>query len=430
MADTGPTDPARDYLLGWAAMTKLMHDGHSWSGHERNCAYLNLGSGEFADVSFAAGLDFLDDGRATAVADWDGDGDLDVWLKNRTGPQLRFMRNDGPRDGSSFLALKLVGRSCNRDAVGAKVTVRCGVRSMTRVVLAGDGYLAQSSKWLHFALPDGQAVDECAVRWPDGKRQSLNGLAAGGFYLVEQGEPARRIEARTAPGLMPEPAEVTDAPPLARIVLKVPLPLPPSVLSELGYGPQAGRPLWVGLWAQWCAPCIKELRELLSEGDSLGETGLDRLAVNVDQPADRGAAQRVFGEKILQDHAATSLREQAASPRLLDILTAVLDHVRDKKESWPLPTSMLIDARGELQVIYLGPVTVSQLAADAEMFGRDPPPLHRRGAFAGRWFYGIPRDLLALSRELKERGYRDEGVFYVMADRLRNPIGRGPPDSP
>ena len=76
------------YDKAWVALNMLIREGKGFSGHERNCAYLNLGdqSNRFANVSAVTGLDFDDDGRGLAYADWDGDGDLDLWLTNRTGP--------------------------------------------------------------------------------------------------------------------------------------------------------------------------------------------------------------------------------------------------------------------------------------------------------------------------------------------------------
>ena len=60
------------------AIASLTRSGKSWSGHERHCCFLNTLQQAFADVSFAAGFDFLDDGQGLAVTDWDADGDLDV----------------------------------------------------------------------------------------------------------------------------------------------------------------------------------------------------------------------------------------------------------------------------------------------------------------------------------------------------------------
>ena len=65
----------------------MMRQGVSWSGFERNCFFVNTGSHDagverFADVSAGSGLDFLDDGRAISVVDWDHDGDLDLYVTN------------------------------------------------------------------------------------------------------------------------------------------------------------------------------------------------------------------------------------------------------------------------------------------------------------------------------------------------------------
>ncbi len=70
----------------------LIRLGKSLSGRERNCCFLNVGRGWFADISSISGADFDDDARALGIVDWDFDGDLDFWVVNRTGPQLRYVR--------------------------------------------------------------------------------------------------------------------------------------------------------------------------------------------------------------------------------------------------------------------------------------------------------------------------------------------------
>ncbi|UCE01516.1 MAG: hypothetical protein JSW67_09500 [Candidatus Latescibacterota bacterium] len=83
------------------------------------------GGVRFADVSAASGLDFNDDARAIASVDWDSDGDLDLWISNRTGPRVRFVRNAN-RTRNHFLALRLVGSQSNRDAIGARLELHLG----------------------------------------------------------------------------------------------------------------------------------------------------------------------------------------------------------------------------------------------------------------------------------------------------------------
>ena len=113
------------YVAAWNAAERMLRDGRSWSGRERNCVFLNCGTMPFADISAASGLDFPDDARAMSLVDWDHDGDLDVWLRNRTAPRLRLMLNglNGAGRRPAFLALRLEGTECNRDAIGARVEV-------------------------------------------------------------------------------------------------------------------------------------------------------------------------------------------------------------------------------------------------------------------------------------------------------------------
>ena len=111
-------DSLDTYLASVRAMYEQLDDGASFSGHERNCVFLNVGKslGEsptpanpfMANVSAVAGLDFADDGRGMVMVDWDHDGDLDVWLSNRTAPRLRFMRNNLPP--RPFLSIRLQGK--------------------------------------------------------------------------------------------------------------------------------------------------------------------------------------------------------------------------------------------------------------------------------------------------------------------------------
>ena len=84
-----------DYTRGWSAVSSMIREGGSWSGHERNCCFLNTGDGRFSDVSALSGFDFDQDGRATALVDWDLDGRLDVWMTNRNAPRVRVLRNQG-----------------------------------------------------------------------------------------------------------------------------------------------------------------------------------------------------------------------------------------------------------------------------------------------------------------------------------------------
>ncbi|RCL39062.1 MAG: hypothetical protein DBX00_02205, partial [Verrucomicrobia bacterium] len=140
------------YGAAWQAIMQLVRKGSSWSGYERNCAFLNTG-GKFVASSHVSGLDFVDDGRGVAVSDWDQDGDLDLWFRNRTAPRIRLMLNSSSSGRSGrFVAFRLEGTKANRDAIGAIVELEVSGydKRLIRSVRAGDMFLSQSSKWVHF----------------------------------------------------------------------------------------------------------------------------------------------------------------------------------------------------------------------------------------------------------------------------------------
>ena len=79
-----PSENIVDYTEGWAGLMKLVRNGYSWSGDERNRFFLNGRQGAFHEISHLAGLDHSEDGRGLAIVDWDQDGRLDLWYRNRS----------------------------------------------------------------------------------------------------------------------------------------------------------------------------------------------------------------------------------------------------------------------------------------------------------------------------------------------------------
>jgi hypothetical protein len=113
--------------------------------------------------------------RCAAVADFTGGGRLDI-VVNNFNDQPYFFKNVGPR--KNYVAFRLRGTRSNRDAIGAVVRLYRGDKVMTRQVQGMGGYLAQSSRTLHFGLGDRPEIDRVEITWPGGLTQRLDGVTA------------------------------------------------------------------------------------------------------------------------------------------------------------------------------------------------------------------------------------------------------------
>jgi hypothetical protein len=123
-------------------------------------------------------------GRGSAYADIDGDGDPDVLICQINGPPL-LLRND-QKLYHHWLRLKLVGRQCNRDAIGAWVRVRAGNKVLSRQVMPTRGFLSQSELPVTFGLGSAERVDEISITWPGGAVQKVSNARIDTLTLVEQ----------------------------------------------------------------------------------------------------------------------------------------------------------------------------------------------------------------------------------------------------
>jgi thiol-disulfide isomerase/thioredoxin len=284
-----PSEKIVDYARGWTDLMKLVRSGHSWSGSERNRFLLNGGQGRFHEMSHLAGLDQIEDGRGLALVDWDHDGRLDLWYRNRSAPRLRLMLNR--RESPASIAIKLEGTTSNRDGIGAVVELLPAQKNkrLVRSVKAGDLFLSQSSKWLHFGLGDETGYTHASVIWPGGKKEFFEGIDGPGrrFVLRQGSGQAVSVAPRGDIELTAKPlATASQNDGTARIILPARVPFPTMTYrdqaAQLKTLAGAGKPRLVILWSGICGHCKSTLKEVANNAAAIRAANLEVLALSVD----------------------------------------------------------------------------------------------------------------------------------------------------
>lgn len=123
-------------------------------------------------------------GRGLIAADLDNDGDEDFVLNHRDEPATLLANDVANRTAPVRrpLTLKLIGTRSNRDAIGSVVTLP-GNPPQVRQIKGGGGYQSTRDPRLFFAV-DGGSPASLSIRWPSGLESAIEGLAAGGSYVV------------------------------------------------------------------------------------------------------------------------------------------------------------------------------------------------------------------------------------------------------
>ena len=152
---------------------------------EPKLLYWNEHNGRFRDISLDSGPGITTpfNSHGVAAADFDNDGAVEI-LVNNSHDRPSLLKNLG--DHGNWILLKLEGTKSNRNAIGAKVTVRVGDHQQTQEVRSGGGYISQSDFRLHFGLGKATKADAIEIRWPSGLAQRFENVPGNQVVRIRE----------------------------------------------------------------------------------------------------------------------------------------------------------------------------------------------------------------------------------------------------
>ena len=140
----------------------------------------NDGTGAYTEKSVLVGLTDTRQGKGLLVFDYDGDGDLDLFVANNAAGPILY-RNDGG-NAADWLRVETIGTASNLEGIGARVTIQpvaLGPKQIREIGVASH-YLGQSERIAHFGLGTGTGtgpVHSVTISWPSGQSQQFSNVA-------------------------------------------------------------------------------------------------------------------------------------------------------------------------------------------------------------------------------------------------------------
>jgi hypothetical protein len=159
--------------------------------YEPNKLFWNTGQGTFLDVTDSAGVGNLGKGHGATFADYDNDGDLDLYapiggaMFGDRQPNSLYRHNGTP---NRWLKIRLVGSVSNPEAIGSRITATLGSRRLYRTIAGGTGFGSMNDLTVFLGLGDAAQVDHLHIRWPSGIEQTLQNILAGQLLVITEGQ--------------------------------------------------------------------------------------------------------------------------------------------------------------------------------------------------------------------------------------------------
>jgi hypothetical protein len=171
-----------------------------------NRMFKNVAGQRFAEITASSGTGQLQKGHGVSCADWDRDGDVDIFIEMGgavAGDKYHNILFQNPGQGNHWLTVKLVGQKTNRAAIGARIkVVTAGGQPLTihRHVTSGSSWGANPLQQT-IGLARAQKIALLEIHWPtSGTTQVFRDIAANqAIEVTEFADHYRKLDWKPIP---------------------------------------------------------------------------------------------------------------------------------------------------------------------------------------------------------------------------------------
>ena len=146
--------------------------------------FISNGEGSFTELAQEAGLFDTERGHGIVCGDFDNDGDVDIFQMHRNERNAGTFWQNDTAV-NNHLRLKLNGLPPNTAAAGARITISVNGASQLREIMIGSNYTSQNPLAQVFGLGSASQAD-LVVEWPDGQTTTRNNVAADQLLTLDQ----------------------------------------------------------------------------------------------------------------------------------------------------------------------------------------------------------------------------------------------------
>jgi hypothetical protein len=171
-----------------------------------NRMFKNVAGLRFADISASSGTGHLQKGHAVACGDWSNNGNVDIFIQMGgaiNGDKYHNILFRNPGQGNHSLTVKLIGKTTNRAAIGARIKVTTAGEApliIHRHVSSGSSFGANPLQQT-IGLGKANRVALLEITWPtSGTTQVFRDITADqAIEVTEFAEEYRKLNRKPIP---------------------------------------------------------------------------------------------------------------------------------------------------------------------------------------------------------------------------------------